>query len=119
MKQWGLITSLTASYSVCRHSAHYRVGARFINNYLKMLRPYVPYFETVKSFNGLHSLVVECWLRVLDVQGAIQSLGLRHTIDFKDGTSSLALNIKRETLALSQIAIKSFSNSNNSLFSKV
>jgi len=47
--------------------------------------------------------VVECWHRVREVPGSISSQGPRHTKDvIKNGTSSLALIIKREILALSQ-----------------
>ena len=52
----------------------------------------------------LHSLVVECWLRVREVPGSIPSQGPRHTkdvINWYQCFPCLALNIKRETLALS------------------
>ena len=53
----------------------------------------------------LDSLVVECWLRVREVPGSIPSQGPRHTKDvikMVPVVPHLALNIKREILALSE-----------------
>jgi len=53
-------------------------------------------------------LSVTSWLRVREVLGLIPSQGLRHTKDVKTWYQwfpCLALNIQREPLTLSQIAI--------------
>ena len=49
------------------------------------------------------SSLVECWLRVREVTGSIPDKGTRY--QWYQGFPRLALNIRRETLALSQIAI--------------
>ena len=45
--------------------------------------------KALVEYRLLDSLVIECWLRVLEGLGSILSQGPRHTKDFiKNGTSS-------------------------------
>ena len=92
------IESATATFNIL-------TGRHFVSLFNAWKEQYRFKMCLIVLYRIFDSLVVQCWLRVRAVPGSIPSQGPRHTKDvikWYQQFPCLALNIKREILALSQ-----------------